>query len=703
MPTGLKTGPNLRPDKAAGQSPAILERPHTIVELIETAFNGDEAGSQPLHFEWRLIRRNQWPFLLLPANRRSGEGLRLYSAQRRRAKIARALLPLLFNTPAAVLFQRFSFQTTTGAEFIRFLAQQSGVPVAQFSAPAIKFGGAENKSRLVLLLCDESNRPVSVIKMGLDPAGRAATDREAALLAHLPPDKIGCIRMTGRFTTPAISAFATAYYPGESPEDDTGLEHLFHAWLNPGPTVPVESLETWAELEAAVSLADPDNWQIVRERLAGRSIRTTLYHGDFAPWNVRSINTKNLQAFDWERGCLRGIPGWDWFHFVVQTAILVRRHSVERVAAEMEQVLNSDRFKNYAAAAGISELVKPLFLAALLNQKWVVKPVEGGRVTYELFKLLAVRWQLNPRPHLNGHYIMEPAVAPRPGLRADAGLQLKFATSRLRNLFWEPTLNSPAHPPLARQFRAHWRMISLISLLLAGVALIHFQATPHLLLLPFYLTPCALATWKVDRRWGAIFATLAAAAGTLVQLLRGADLQPLDVVLWNLGMRLLLFLMTVSLLGRVLQQRKLAMAGDRPNVHSHKAADNWAVLVTSGLWLGAVIVLQIYSSRHLNFIPLYLIPCAALTLTMGRRWGMAAATLAAVAGPMIQRFGDPDYEVASVEFWNIIMLCVFLQAVVLMLDELLRQNILFFPGAPRSQASRTLMTEAVATPPGNAR
>ncbi len=145
------------------------------------------------------------------------------------------------------------------------------------------------------------------------------------------------------------------------------------------------------------------------------------------------------------------------------------------------------------------------------------------------------------------------------------------------------------------------------------------------------------------------------------------------------------------------------MSGDRPNVHSFKAADNWAVMLASGLWLASVIVLQIYSSPHLNFIPLYLIPCAALTLTVGRRWGMAAATLAAAAGPIIQRFGDPDYEVASVEFWNIIMRYIFLQAVVLMLDALLRQNILFFPSAPRSRPNRTVMANAVATSSGSAR
>ena len=463
------------------------------------------------------------------------------------------------------------------------------------------------------------------------------------------------------------------------------MEHLFHAWLNPGPLVAIESLEAWRELETVVAAADPDDWEVVRQGLAGRTLRTTLFHGDFAPWNIRSINTKNLQAFDWERGDLHGMPGWDWFHFIVQTAILARRHSVERVAAEMEQVLYSKRFKKYAAAAGISDFVKPLFLAALLHQKWIIKPIEGGRVTYELFKLLAARWQMPSRRQLNGDYAVQLVEAAPPGLRAEAALQLKFAVSRLRNLFWEPTLNSPVQPTMAAQLATHGRMVLANSLLLTGVILVHYHVNPHLMFLPFYLIPCALMTWQVDRRWGAVLAVIASVAGPLVQRLNDTDFMPPDIILWNMAMRLMLFLMIVFHADRILQQRRLAVTGERPNAHSRKPADNWAVLLASLAWLTTVVVLQLFSSPHLMFLPLYLIPCATLTLTMGHQWGTVAAVLAAFAGPMVQRFGDPDYEVATVEFWNIIMRYLFFQVFVLMLNQMLRQNILFFPDAPKNR------------------
>ena len=684
MPALLTTQPDHNPDA----QPEPPGRREAIRPLIQSVFAGVGEIRRPVTFEWRLIRRHQWPFLLLPVTVDAGVALKLYSPQRRGAKVAHAMFPLFFKTPAATLFERIQIEADADADFCQFLAQHAGVEPSRFSAPVIKFGGTGEKSRLVLLVYDETHRPVSVIKAGFGAEGRAATDREADLLAGLPPEKIGCTRLTGRFTSPTVSAFATAYYPGDSPADDAGLEHLFADWMNPEAPVPIESLEVWNELEAAVRAADVDAWAMIRPRLAGRKIRTTLYHGDFAPWNMRAINTRNLQAFDWERGSLRGIPGWDWFHFIVQTAVLARRLSVERVAAEMEQVLHSERFLKYATEAGIRDLVKPLFLASLLHQKWVVQPLEGGRRLQELFQLLSARWRMHPRTQFEAESA-RPAAALAEGPRP-AALQLQFAAARLSNLFWEPSLNSTPRPTLGAQWRTEWRMILTAGGLLAAMILLHVLMNPHLAHLPFYLLPCALVTWRAGRHGGMLYATIAAVAGPLVKRMNDTDFHALYVVGWNMFMGFLMLQMCVLLFDRILRQQRTASGGERPNGPAGSLADNWAVVLASGLWLAAVITVQVYSCPYLGFLPVYLIPCAALTLTVGRAWGMAAAAVVAVAGPYIQRFGDPDYRPETVEIWNTITRFVVLQLIILLLDRLLRKNILFFASAPRvrPEASR---------------
>ncbi len=350
-----------------------------IPPIITALFTG-QGRTQPVVFEWRLISRQGRPFMLLPCGLQSARtGLNLYSAQRLRAKIWRGILPGLLQAPLSRFFERVRFQADASAEILQFMAQQVAMPAERIFPAAIKLSDVGIRSRLVLLLCDEGGRPTRVIKAGLNATGRAATDLEADFLAQLPTNKLGCIRMTGRLSTPKVSAFATDYFPGASPHDDAGLEHLFHDWLDRDESVPLAGLPVWRELAAAVGAPDQKAWLQINSTLTGKTVRPTLYHGDFAPWNIRVVNSRNLQAFDWERGSLRGVPGWDWFHFTIQTAILARRYSAERAAAEVEQLIHSSRFQKYAAAAGISDCVQPLVLAYLLHHVWVTKPLRAAR------------------------------------------------------------------------------------------------------------------------------------------------------------------------------------------------------------------------------------------------------------------------------------------------------------------------------------
>jgi len=645
-----------------------------VLPTVQTLFASEGQLRHPVHFDWRLIRRKRRPFLLLPVAMSDVRvGLELYSAQRRRAKLWRAVLPVLFETPAASLFERVCFEADASSEVMQFLARQAGVPANRIQVTAIKFGGVAQRSRLVLLLCDETRRPVSVVKVGVNAAGREATDREADLLEKLPPNKLGCIRMTGRLNTPALSAFATAYFPGNSPHDDAGMERLFLAWLNPGPSVSLASLETWCELADKAAKADPGAWRVISAALAGKTVRTTLYHGDFAPWNIRAINAQNLQVFDWERGQLHGIPGWDWFHFFVQTAILARRLSMERAAAEVEQLLYSNRFRQYAIAAGISDFVQPLLLAYLLHQKWVIKPLEGGQTTTDLFDLLAARWQMTPPPAQ-----VESVKPPVPGLWADAMLQLKSTAAQLSNLFWEPSLTASTPPSLGKQFQRHWRVILLTGLMLAAVVTAHYFSSTHLLFLPFYLLPCALLTWKIDRRWGALAATVCALAGPLIQSTKDAGFHKLDVTVWNIGMRLITLQLCVLFVDQIHKQRKLSRHYAVPEHPSARFAENWAVVLASGLLFGIVAGMDSITPPKMVFLPLYLLPCMILTLVLNLRWGMAAALVAIVASSLVEYSTNSNYEIAEVFGWNFIMrLAVFL-TVLALLDRIRRENILFF-------------------------
>lgn len=651
----------------------------SVQAVLKALFATPQPTGKRLMFHWRLIKRHGKPFLLLPENSASARvHMELYSAQRRRARIWRAVLPMLIQSPASQFFPRVSLEVDADSEIVRFLAAQSGVAAEDLSAPAIKFGGLGlQKSRLALLLCDATDRPVKVLKLGLNEEGRAATDREAEMLEQLPPEVIGCIRMSGRLRTEKISAFATPYFPGESPENDAGLEQLFHSWLRAGEPVALESLSSWKELEQQVATAEPAAWQKLRTALAGKKIRPTLQHGDFAPWNIRAINTQNLQAFDWERGHLQGIPGWDWFHFIIQTAILARRLSVERVAVEVEELLRSPRFRRYAAAAGIESFVQPLVLAYHLHHCYVIQPLEGGATTKSLFELLARRWNLAaPAPVQN--------QVTRPGLWADAAAQLQSTVAQLNNLFWEPTLNSKVRTPMLTQFWTSWPIILTGFFLLMAIAGTHYVSPAYLIFLPFHLVPISLVTWRTDRRWGAVMAAIAAVVGPVVQSYKDVSYHSAEVVLWNVVVRYLMLHMCVLFVDRIRVQKDILRRPFEFKPAAARLGENWAVLLVCAVGFGVIFVLDYITNPRWNFIPIYLLPCMVLALRLNFHWGIASAMLAAFLGSLTEYLLNSNYHPFEIFGWNCFMRFLISSLVILLLERIRHENVLLFsPREPR--------------------
>lgn len=645
-----------------------------VLPAITALFAGAKPCRKPVNFSWRLVRRKKRPFLLLPEKSGStSDSFTLYSAHRPLAKLWRLMIPLVLRTPLAKLFGRVVIQADAGSEFMQFLAHQSKVPVRMLQTPAIKFGGVVGKtSRVVMLVCDASGHPIRVIKVGINPQGRAATEREADLLSRLPKDVIGCTGITGRFHSDALSAFATDYFSGASLENDVGIEKLFHDWLNDAPPEPIKNLASWRELDSIATGANFQQWPTLRDALASQTVRTTIYHGDFAPWNVRMTNLENIRAFDWERGHLKGIPAWDWFHYIVQTSILVERHSPERVAAELEQLFRSPRFQKYASDAGISQILEPLLLAYLLDQKLVVQPREGGELTDRLFQLLWSQWQLDPNASQS---------APRApaDLRLPPGEQIKIAFARLSNLFWEPRLSPVSQPSFNVQLRRYWLGLLAGFIWIGGVATLHLCTDSHLLFTPFYLLPCVLLALKADRRLAFIAAYAGAITGPLLQRFKDPELIPLDVTCWNLFMRVVVFLLIVVLLDGVRKQ-SLSRHSKQVSVQEDSIqaiSGNWAVVLITSVYFVGVMVLDGLTSPHLIFLPLYVLPCVILTLALNWRWGTLAALLASVIGPLLQRPGDLGYQHWGVECWNTVMRFVIFQMVVLVLERIRRKNILF--------------------------
>jgi Phosphotransferase enzyme family len=369
--------------------------PTLLVNLAALFFPGRPRG-ELVSLEWFLLKRKGRPLLLLPLPlkyRTVRKGLDLYAAQRRSAKFARWLLPFILGSPLQRSLTRTRVETDTASPLWLFLSAMAGALPKELASPAILCGNQTNgEERFVILGFDSDGHPSVVVKAGLSAAARRIVTREAEVLDSLPAGLVGCLELKGRLDTDALSAFATRYCSGKSPQTDCGIEKILLAWLRSAPTIPFHRLPAGQRLHAACQ-ADP-LYRALRTLLDNQPIKFVVCHGDFSPWNVRVSPAGDWTLVDWERCDLQGIPGWDWFHFEIQSSILRFRFDEERIAHRVEALIRSDRFRAYATAAGINQITKPLVLAYLLHQNRVTMPTDGLRVSLRLQDLLGSRWQI---------------------------------------------------------------------------------------------------------------------------------------------------------------------------------------------------------------------------------------------------------------------------------------------------------------------
>jgi hypothetical protein len=100
--------------------------------------------------------------------------------------------------------------------------------------------------------------------------------------------------------------------------------------------------------------------------LRSADLPTGFAHGDFAPWNIRTAGDR-LVVLDWEY-CSDQVPaGWDLFHFLIVSAIELKRHSGDSIYRGFTQdTANRILLRTYLDSLGISrEWIRPLLIAYL--------------------------------------------------------------------------------------------------------------------------------------------------------------------------------------------------------------------------------------------------------------------------------------------------------------------------------------------------
>ena len=378
-------GNNVVFDQLAMPAPASI----SWTELFESTAPSDTS------FELWVLKKSGIPFLLLPLSPTlAAHSLSLYPAQTRLAKLAKSLLRAALEARLPIPLAKTSVNLSREDPFPKFLADLFDAKSQPFPSLAILAGNPRTEGRrFILLLFNEQGEPAFVVKAGIGESARQLIRHEIAFLHSAPTGIPGLPSILGSFDAGNVSAMALDFISGDSPAagDWPTAGKLLSSWIDDARQIQIQEMPAWQALEKARS-SDPLFNQLA-QKLGNFSFHPVMFHGDFAPWNIKlSSEDKSWSVLDWERGDLTGIPGWDWFHYVIQTGVLVQKQKPESVFRIIEQLLDSIAFQNYALHARIKGREKVLVIAYLFHLINVVGPSEGLETCHSLLSLLCQRW-----------------------------------------------------------------------------------------------------------------------------------------------------------------------------------------------------------------------------------------------------------------------------------------------------------------------
>ena len=330
---------------------------------------------------------------MLPAERRPAlAGLGLYSPQTPRAKFLKSLLRLGIKSGAAAFLRHAKLFAREGDPFVEYLAREGGWVQGQFGPLAILAGNPNTHGqRFVLLLLELKGDPSVVIKAGVTPEAIALIEHEERFLRSIPRGTDSVPELRSAYKSEGIAALALDFVAGQPSVEWTGLqlERILSPWVDRARRVTVEDLPIWQRFERSrgTARALPPHFA----RLAVAVMHPAIYHGDFAPWNIRGREGA-WKVLDWERGERVGLPLWDWLHFTVQTAVLVDEAEPEEALGTIERLFETQEMVRYLALAGAAGWEQPLCLAYLEYCLEVLKPSEGAESLLRLAAIARRKW-----------------------------------------------------------------------------------------------------------------------------------------------------------------------------------------------------------------------------------------------------------------------------------------------------------------------
>lgn len=340
---------------------------------------------------WLVTRRGE-PLLWLPNRTELARVvLSLYPAQTFRARCARALLARTVGRFRLPGLRRWELRFRADAPFVQVL--RASADPHRIRPFGLYCGNPNAAGRRLLFLCfSPDGRPEQVIKAGSGPAAARRLLAEVNVLQTIGADRLHAPPVVSVWEGTHAMAMVQPWVPGQAPRGLPAerLGALFDSWLDRRQRVRLAELPPWQRCRARLAQAGFScPWM---EELGRLEVHPTVFHGDFAPWNLRhDPATNQWWVLDWERGELLGPPGWDWAYGLVQTWVLVHRWKPSRILDALAASVDSPPLRDYLAAVRAESVRLPLVAAGLLFHYLEWPPTEGRPVWEEVVRGLLAR------------------------------------------------------------------------------------------------------------------------------------------------------------------------------------------------------------------------------------------------------------------------------------------------------------------------
>jgi len=359
-------------------------------------------------FGWLSCKDGRGYLIPLSSRQVGLNALQLYNAQNPKARAVKKLLMIGLKHGFAQPFLRKvqlrpSWDTsqggTAGGLLLEHLQQLLGREDLQF---AISLGIPGQHRKPVLQALAPDGTVIGYVKVGWNDATNALVQteadvlqrfRDAAFQAFTVPTvlyagqwegRVLCIQsspVSGGETAPKV---LTPRYLAAQRE----MAAMHMRWM------PLSRSAFWAALWQRIERTQSTYYRqllhqgarMVEAWLGERPLPFHLSHGDFTPWNARLLR-EHLYLFDWEYAAWEAPPGYDLFHFTVQTAGLLRKRSPWRTWESIQRGEKAERWiAEHLKSLDASQVeVEPLVLLYTLERLAFYaaeRGADGGTLRY---------------------------------------------------------------------------------------------------------------------------------------------------------------------------------------------------------------------------------------------------------------------------------------------------------------------------------